>query len=113
MDKKISCAGLLISASLALAALSIPAYQSFMWLRWGTWPALPLEDTPASLIRDLGRSWVGLQILYDWLLAIPTFLALAFLAFVVLWRFGIWSAQLYEWQSSAQGRVATPSQTLP
>jgi uncharacterized protein (DUF2235 family) len=113
VDKKISCLGLLLGAALAFAALSIPTYQIGLWLVRGTWPALPLEDTPASLIRNLGRSWVGLQILYDWLLASPTSLALALLAFVVFWSFGIWSAKLYERESTAKGQVATSSQMRP
>jgi uncharacterized protein (DUF2235 family) len=113
VDKKISCLGLLLGAALAVAALSILAYQSGLWLLRGTWPTVALEDTPASLIRCLGRSWVGLQILYDWLFAIPVTVALALLAFVVFWSFGIWSAKLYQRQSIAKGQVTTASQMPP
>jgi uncharacterized protein (DUF2235 family) len=113
VDKKISCLGLLFGAALAFTALSIFVYQTVLWLLRGTWPPVALEDTPASLVRGLGRSWVGLQMLYDWLLAIPATLGLAILAFVVFWSFGIWSAKLYERQSTAKGLVATPSQTPP
>lgn len=113
MDKKISCLGLLLGAALAFAALSILAYQTGLWLLRGTWPAVALEDTPVSLIRGLGRSWIGLQSLDGWLLAIPATLGLALLAFVVFWSFGIWSAKLYERQSTAKGQMATPSQTPP
>jgi len=113
VDKKISCLGLLLGAALAFAALSILAYQTGLWLLRGTWPAVALEDTPVSLIRGLGRSWIGLQSLDGWLLAIPATLGLALLAFVVFWSFGIWSAKLYERQSTAKGQMATPSQTPP
>jgi uncharacterized protein (DUF2235 family) len=111
LDKKISCAGLLVAVALAFVSLSILTYQIGLWLLRGTWPAVALEDTPVSLIRNLGRSWVGLQILYDWLFAIPATVVLALLAFVVFWSFGIWSANLYKRQSSAKGQIATPSQT--
>jgi hypothetical protein len=113
VDKKISCLGLLISTALAFSALSILAYQTGQWLLRGTWAAVPLEDTPISFIRDFGKSWVGLQKLYDWLLAMPATLGLALLAFVVFWSFGIWSAKLYERKSTAKGQMATPSQAPP
>lgn len=81
MDKKISCLGLLLGAALTFAAVSIPTYQIVLWLLRGTWHAVALENTPASLIRCLGRSWIGLQIVYGWVLAIPATLGLALLAF--------------------------------
>lgn len=113
VDKKISCLGLLLGAALTFAAVSIPTYQIVLWLLRGTWHAVALENTPASLIRCLGRSWIGLQIVYGWVLAIPATLGLALLAFVVFWSFGIWSAKLYGRQSTAKGLITTPSQTSP
>jgi uncharacterized protein (DUF2235 family) len=113
VDKKISCLGLLLGAVLTFAAVSIPTYQIVLWLLRGTWHAVALENTPASLIRCLGRSWIGLQIVYGWVLAIPATLGLALLAFVVFWSFGIWSAKLYGRQSTAKGLITTPSQTSP
>jgi hypothetical protein len=113
VDKKISCLGLFISIALAFCAFSTLAYQTGQWLLAGTWPVVALDDTPLSLIRNLGRSWVGLQFLYDWLLATPAWLGLALLAFVVFWGFGIWSAKLYERQSMTKGQIATPSQAPP
>jgi hypothetical protein len=70
--------------ALSCVALSLPAYQAFMWLQTGVWKPLPIS----RLVQEVGwkvpsTDWVGLQKIITWsfdlpLMLIPAFVALMF-----------------------------------
>lgn len=68
-----------------IATIAIPAYQVFMWLKEGTWIAVPIWTVLNHFgIIDLHfTSWVGLQRIFDWILELPFFLVPGFVAVVL------------------------------
>ena len=57
----------------ALGSLLIPAWQGYMWLRYGAWPEVPLwivwnwSGLPFPQIN-----WVGIEKILVWVLGQPT-----------------------------------------
>jgi uncharacterized protein (DUF2235 family) len=106
-DSIVSCIGLGLLVLFAGAALWIlVCWQIIPWLREGAWHSYPLATFFA-----VRTDWIGLQVILDWLQALPVTLVLAFTAIVLFWLFGLLSAKLYQWASKAAGTIVTPAQT--
>ncbi|MGY2987754.1 hypothetical protein [Bradyrhizobium sp. USDA 4508] len=77
-----------IGIAFVLLALSLPAYQSFLWLQTGAWTPLPISQGMQFLGWRLpSTDWIGLQKILAWLLDLPLWTIPAFLAFGA---FGAW-----------------------
>jgi hypothetical protein len=73
----------------ALASLLIPAWQTYTWLRYGDWPALPLWTTWSWLGWQFPETaWVGVQSILGWTFNQATSLFL-FLSGVVVGLIGV------------------------
>lgn len=109
-DQILSCLGLAVLVVGAVFTIGTWLYQIGTWLQTGLWPSLPLE-TVASCVRYVGSDWAGLQIVYNWLLALPLSLTVFLVAVFVFWRLGVLSAASYERRIERAGDMATPAQT--
>ena len=110
LDRLFSCAGLAALLLGTAATLAIWIYQAGAWLMTAVWHSLPIGIVAGSL-RRVGDSWAGLQIVYDWLLALPLSLALFFVGFFLFWGLGALSAVSYKRRIESKGERATPAQT--
>ncbi len=84
MDRMISCLALLFLIVAVGAGIAIFGYQIIQWLQTDAWHAVPLE-TVASGIRRFGADWLGLQRVYDWILALPLSILCIVAGFFVFW----------------------------
>jgi hypothetical protein len=107
MDRFASCSGLMALIGGIFSCVGIVSYQAFGWLTDDIWQPVPLGAV-ASGLKSLASDWVGLQILFDWILRLPLSLLLLIFGVLVFWRLGALSAKLY--QKKVHGKVATPSQ---
>jgi uncharacterized protein (DUF2235 family) len=110
LDRVLSCAGLAAFLVGSATTLAICIYQLGAWLKTATWHSLPLE-TAVGWVRGFGQSWAGLQIVYEWLLALPLSLMVFLAGFFLFWWLGALSAAAYKRRAEAQGEQATPAQT--
>jgi hypothetical protein len=107
MDRFASCSGLMALIAGILSCAGIVLDQVFGWLTAGIWRPVPFSAV-ASGLKSLASDWIGLQILFDWILRLPLSLLLLIFGVLVFWRLGARSAKLY--QKKVHGKVATPSQ---
>ena len=107
MDRFASCSGLMALIAGILGCAGIVSYQVFGWLSDGIWRPVPFSAV-ASGLKTLASDWIGLQILFDWILRLPLSLLLLIFGVLIFWRLGALSAKLY--QKKVHGKVATPSQ---
>lgn len=106
-DSVISCLGLLFSALfVGSAAWIFLIWQIIPWLHEGVWHSYPVLHFFA-----LHTGWIGLQLIADWLLALPVTLLLALSGLFLFRVFGLLSAKLYQAANRATGSIVTPSQT--
>ena len=110
MDRIVSCAALMLLVLAVAMGTAILAYQSFSWLQSGTWHPMPL-DLLLGCVRSIGSGWIGLQKVYDRVLAVPLVIFFYVIGIFVFWLGGIWSAALYKRTAHAQGKTVTPAQT--
>jgi uncharacterized protein (DUF2235 family) len=109
MDRFISCIALLILTAALLAGSGTLIYQIGNWLASGSWPTVELSAV-LSCIRQIGPHWVGLQKIWNWILALPLFLVFYLVGFVIFWLLGILSAKLYRKAAAAGTKTVTPAQ---
>ncbi|CAN5505391.1 hypothetical protein BH10PSE11_BH10PSE11_13430 [soil metagenome] len=109
-DQILSCSGLISFSAGTVFMIGTWIYQIVSWLKNGVWTPIPL-DLMAHGIRSIGQDWTGLQVVYNWLLALPLSLAVFFVGFAIFWRFGILSAAAYKRRTEREGDIATPAQT--
>jgi hypothetical protein len=93
-----------------LAGTAILGYQLGSWLATAQWPTVGL-DVILGCLRDIGPGWIGLQKIWDWLLAFPLFVAFYLAGFIVFWLLGLLSAALYRNAAYAAALTVTPSQS--
>ena len=109
MDRLVSCMALLL-LGLALASGTIILLRDCIeWLRTGALHWVPL-DAVLSWIRSIGSGWVGLQRIYDALLALPLAIVLYGLGIVFFGIGNVLSAALYKRAAHAQAKTITPAQ---
>jgi uncharacterized protein (DUF2235 family) len=106
-DSIASCLGLaLLAFFVGWAGWILIFCQIIPWLREDVWYSYPI-----SAYLTLQTSWVGLQLIIDWVWKLPMSLLLAVVGVVFFRLFGILSAKLYEWASRGEEKKLTPSQT--
>jgi|HubBroStandDraft_4_1064222.scaffolds.fasta_scaffold18885_4 uncharacterized protein (DUF2235 family) len=110
MDRFVSCSALLLLIIALAVGTAIFGYQCLAWLHSGLWIPMPLDRLLGS-IRSLGSQWVGLQRIYDWLLALPLVIALYAVGIFVFSIGGVMSAALYKRAAHSQAKTVTPAQT--
>jgi hypothetical protein len=110
MDRFVSCIALFVLLAALLAGTGTLVFQIVGWLETGHWPIVNL-DTAMGWLRHIGSDWVGLQKIWDWVLALPLFVVLYVVGFVLFWLLGVLSASLYRTAARAQMQTITPSQT--
>lgn len=104
-SRGVSCLALLAGGGLALFATLVFCWQCFGWLKDGEWISLPLRD-----FCNPQASWVGVQIILDWILTLPTALFILVVG-VLLFKFvGTLSDIIYKREASNAGMIITPSQ---
>jgi hypothetical protein len=91
---------------LGAAAWLLLFWQIVPWLREGVWHSYPISDF--FVIRT---DWIGLQLILDWLLALPASLVFALIGLLLFRIFGLFSARLYQWASRTAGQTITPAQS--
>ncbi len=104
-SRLISCLTLLIGGSIVLLAALIFGWQCITWLMNGEWPNLPIRTFWHPL-----TSWIGAQIILDWVFALPTALVLFTIGILVFKFLGALSDWLYQKEAHKVGLVTTPSQ---
>jgi uncharacterized protein (DUF2235 family) len=109
MDRVVSCGALLLTAIAFTAGTAILGYQGVTWLQSGLWTPMPLDLLLGS-IRSIGSNWIGLQKIYDWILALPLVVALYVLGIIVFWIGGVVSAAQYKQAAQDQANTITPAQ---
>lgn len=110
MDRIVSCLALLVLVLSVGAGIGIIAWQALEWMHNGVWTPMPLAKI-ATIVRALGSDWVGLQRVYDWILALPLSAILIFAGFVIFGLGGSFSAYLYRRAAHAERKQITPAQT--
>jgi uncharacterized protein (DUF2235 family) len=110
MDRAVSCTALLLLIVGALIGTVIFGFQCLTWLHSGIWKPMPLALLLGS-IHSIGSSWIGLQMIYDWLLALPLVVVFFALGIFVFWIGGMMSAALYKRAARARDKTVTPAQT--
>lgn len=106
-DSIASCVGLgLLVFFVGWAGWILIFCQIIPWLREDVWYSYPI-----SAYFSLQTSWVGLQLIIDWVWKLPMSLFLAVIGVFLFRGFGIFSAKLYEWASRGDEKKLTPSQT--
>ena len=59
------------------SSLLIPAWQGYMWLRYGSWPEIPLWTVWSWLDLPFPEvDWVGIEKILVWILKQPTSVAI-------------------------------------
>jgi hypothetical protein len=101
----LSCVALLIGVALSLLAAVIFAWQCLGWLEVGEWPRLPLRTLFQPRV-----SWVGLQIILDWIFALPLALIILTIGVITFRLIGMLSDSIYKTEAERAGKVPTPSQ---
>jgi hypothetical protein len=89
----------------------ILGYQCLTWLHSGLWHPMSLDDLLLGRLRSIGSNWIGLQRIYDWILALPLVIFFYAVGIFVFWFGGVWSAALYKKAAHAQAKTVTPAQT--
>jgi uncharacterized protein (DUF2235 family) len=110
MDRVVSCLALLFLVLAAGAGIAIFSYQLVEWLRTDIWYPMPLGQAIGG-IRAIGSEWLGLQRVYDWVLALPLSILCIVIGFLVFWAGGLLSAYLYKRAAHAEAKPITPAQT--
>ena len=106
-DSVVSCVGLALLVFLGGWAGWILLFRQIIpWLQEGIWHSYPI-----STYFYWQTSWVGLQLIIDWVWKLPMSLLLAIAGIVLFRLFGMVSAKLYEWASRGDEKKLTPSQT--
>jgi hypothetical protein len=110
MDRVVSCLALLFLVVAAATGILIFGYQLVEWLRTDIWHPLPLEVAIGG-IRKFGSGWLGLQRVYDWVLALPLSILFIVIGFLMFWAGGLLSAYLYKRAARAEAKPITPAQS--
>jgi uncharacterized protein (DUF2235 family) len=110
MDRIVSCFALLFLVIAAGAGIAIFGCQLVEWLRTDTWHPMPLGRAIGG-IRAIGSEWLGLQRVYDWVLALPLSILCIVVGVFVFWAGGLLSAYLYKRAALAEAKSITPAQT--
>jgi hypothetical protein len=110
MDRIVSCLALLFLIVAVSTGIFIFGYQLVEWLRTDTWHPMPL-DLAIGPIRKFGSTWLGLQLVYDWVLALPLSIVCTVIGFLAFWAGGLISAYLYRGAAHAAAQQITPAQT--
>jgi uncharacterized protein (DUF2235 family) len=110
MDRFVSCSALLLLVINVVIGTAIFGHQCLEWLHSGFWTPMPLDLLLGS-IRSIGSDWIGLQRIYDWLLALPLAIVFCAVGIFVFWIGGVMSAALYKQAAHAQAKTVTPAQT--
>jgi hypothetical protein len=110
MDRFVSCIALLLLVLGVAVGTTIFTYQCLNWLQTDVWPPMPLELL-IGFVRSLGSSWVGLQRIYGWFLALPLVVGFYLAGLLAFWLGGVISAALYKRAAHAQSKMVTPAQT--
>jgi hypothetical protein len=110
MDRVVSCLALLFLIVAAGAGTVVFGYQLVEWLRTDIWHPMPL-DAAIGGIRKFGSDWLGLQRVYDWVLALPLSILCVVIGFLVFWAGGLLSAYLYKRAAHADAKPITPAQS--
>jgi uncharacterized protein (DUF2235 family) len=110
MDRVVSCLALLFLIVAAGAGIAIFGCQIIDWLRTDIWHPMPL-DVAIGGIRKYGSDWLGLQRVYDWVLALPISILCIVIGFSVFWVGGVISAYLYKRAAHAEAKPITPAQS--
>jgi hypothetical protein len=108
ISRTVSCLALLLVVSLSGLAATIFVWQCIHWLIVGEWVGLPLR-----VICEPHSSWIGLQIILEWIFSLPIALTSLMIGLVVFKLIGMLSDYLYTQEANKSGKVATPSQTHP
>jgi uncharacterized protein (DUF2235 family) len=110
MDRVVSCLALLFLVVAAATGILIFGYQLVEWLRTDIWHPLPLEVAIGG-IRKFGSGWLGLQRVYDWILALPLSILFIVIGFLMFWAGGLLSAYLYKRAARVEAKPITPAQS--
>jgi hypothetical protein len=110
MDRFVSCSALLLLIIAFGVGTAIFGYQCLAWLHSGVWTPMRLDLLLGS-VRSLGSEWIGLQRIYDWLLALPLVIVFYAIGIFIFWLGGAMSAALYKKAAHAQAKTVTPAQT--
>ncbi len=110
MDRVISCTALMLLVLSIITGTAIFAYQCVAWLQSGAWHPMPL-DLLLGCVRSISSGWIGLQTLYDWVLALPLVIFFYVIGILIFWLGGICSAALYKKAALAQSKIITPAQS--
>jgi hypothetical protein len=78
-----------------LAGGGIAVGQCIYWLMTGVWSSLPLDVALGGLLRSMGAGWVGLQIIFSWILKLPLSLVLVLAGLFLFWALGAIAAESY------------------
>ena len=110
MDRIVSCLALLFLVLAVGAGILIFGWQLLEWLQTDIWLPMPL-DLAVGGIRRLGADWLGLQRVYDWVLALPLSILCVAIGVLVFWAGGVLSAYLYKRAAHAEAKLITPAQS--
>lgn len=110
MDRIVSCTALLLLIIAAGIGTVIFASQCVTWLHSGFWHPMPL-GLLLGWVRSVGADWIGLQRIYDWVLALPLVIFFYGAGIFIFWLGGVWSAALYKKAAHAQAKTITPAQS--
>jgi hypothetical protein len=109
MDRVVSCLALLFLIMAASTGIVIFSYQLVEWLRTDIWLPMPIDEAIGG-VRRFGSDWLGLQRVYDWVLALPLSILCVVIGFLVFWAGGMLSAYLYKRAAHAEAKPITPAQ---
>jgi Uncharacterized alpha/beta hydrolase domain (DUF2235) len=109
MERFVSCAALLLLVLAWALGTAILGYQCVTWLRNDEWQPMPV-GLLFNWIRSIGSAWIGLQQIYNWILALPLPVFLYVAGILVFWLGGVWSAALYRKTAQSQAKTVTPAQ---
>lgn len=75
------------SSALLLAALGVPAYGAFRWLRYGVWEKISVNDGMGFVYSELqaDTKWIGANRIIEWYLDTSLGWTLLALAAISLW----------------------------
>ncbi|MGE0241145.1 MAG: DUF2235 domain-containing protein, partial [Parvibaculaceae bacterium] len=107
-ERTLSCLGLVCLLLGVLGGGGIVVGQSIHWLMTGLWTSLPLDHALGGVLRSIGAGWVGLQIIFAWILKLPLALVLLLVGLFLFWGLGAIAAEQYR---KRIGKT-TPDQTL-
>jgi uncharacterized protein (DUF2235 family) len=105
-DSLVSCVGLIgLVLFVGTAAWIFLLWQIIPWLREGEWYSYAIARYEGPV-----TGWIGLDMILDWIFALPLTLLLVALGFLWFWLLGLFSTKLYQSASRAAGKVVTPAQ---